>query len=122
MASKFDQEIFKGKTFSNLLEDIYKDTHKKAKTIETLIKELSAQIDNPGTALVIVPLISEYLEMDIKNSDNLIKMAGIVQRFLNSTTGSDGEDGGILSQKEREQLFKSVEELKGKAAEIEDRV
>jgi hypothetical protein len=121
MASKFDQEIFKGKTFSNLLEDIYKDTHKKAKTIETLIKELSAQIDNPGTALVIVPLISEYLEMDIKNSDNLIKMAGIVQRFLNSTTGSDSEDGGILSQKEREQLFKSVEDLKGKAAEIEDR-
>ena len=121
MASKFDQEIFKGKTFSNLLEDIYKDTHKKAKTIETLIKELSAHIDNPGTALVIVPLISEYLEMDIKNSDNLIKMAGIVQRFLNSTTGSDGEDGGILSQKEREQLFKSVEDLKGKAAEIEDR-
>ena len=35
-----DQEIFKGKSFSNLLEDIYNNSKKKEKQITTLIKDL----------------------------------------------------------------------------------
>ena len=122
MANKFDQKIFKDKTFSGLLEDIYNDSKKKEKTIESLVKELSLQITDPGTATVIVPLITGYLELSVKNSDNLVKMAGIIQRFLNSSNSNDDEGNSLISEREKEQLMRDIKELTSTAGEIEDRI
>ena len=87
----FNQVIFKDKTFSSLLEDIYKNANRKEKEIKALIDQLKPMIQEPGDAMMLVPLLKEYMELAIKNDDALIKMAGIVQRAMSN--GGNGGDG-----------------------------
>ena len=101
-----DKEIFKGKTFSDLCEDIYTNSVKKEKQISALIKDLQPMIKSIGDATVIVPIIKEYLEVGVKNDEHLIKMAAIVQKAQNRT-GNDG-DGMYLTDAEKEQLIAEV--------------
>jgi hypothetical protein len=102
----FNQVLFKDKTFANLLEDIYKNANRKEKEIKALIDQLKPMIQEPGDAMMLVPLLKEYMELSIKNDDALIKMAGIVQRAMSNT--GDGGDGGILSDRDKELLFQEI--------------
>lgn len=106
----FNQVIFKDKTFSGLLEDIYKNATRKEKEIKSLIDQLKPMIQEPGDAMMLVPLLKEYMEIAVKNDDALIKMAGIVQRAMSNT--GDGGDGGILSDRDKELLFQEISGIK----------
>ena len=83
-------ELFKGTTFSDLMKDIYHNSKKKDRQINTLIQELQPLIKNIGDATVIVPLIKEYLDVSVKNDEHLVKLAAVVQRLV----GSANKDGG----------------------------
>ena len=107
----FNQVIFKDKTFSNLLEDIYKNANRKEKEIKSLIDQLKPMIQEPGDAMMLVPLLKEYMEIAVKNDDALIKMAGIVQHAM-SAGSSDGADSGILSDRDKELLFQEISGIK----------
>jgi hypothetical protein len=102
----FNQVLFKDKTFANLLEDIYKNASRKEKEIKALIDQLKPMIQEPGDAMMLVPLLKEYMELSIKNDDALIKMAGIVQRAM-SNSGDSG-DGNMLSDRDKELLFQEI--------------
>jgi DNA-binding winged helix-turn-helix (wHTH) protein len=105
----FDQVIFKNKKFSDILEEIYKDTKIKEKQVNQLISELKPLIQDTGDATLVVPLIKEYLEIGIKNSDNLIKMAAICQRLMAKQV--EMSDGGIISEEEKEALLSAIEDI-----------
>ena len=62
-------ELFKGTTFSDLMRDVYHNSKKKSRQIDTLIQELQPLVKNIGDATVIVPLIKDYLEVSVKNDD-----------------------------------------------------
>ena len=49
------------------------------------------------------------MEISVKNDDQLIKMAAIVQRL--STGASSTSDGGMLTEEEMEQLQSVAEEI-----------
>lgn len=102
----FNQILFKDKTFSSLLEDIYKNAGRKEKEIKALIDQLKPMIHEPGDAMMLVPLLKEYMELAIKNDDALIKMAGIVQRAMSNSY--DNGDNGILSDRDKELLFQEI--------------
>jgi len=106
----FNQVIFKDKTFSSLLEDIYKNANRKEKEIKSLIDQLKPMIQEPGDAMMLVPLLKEYMEIAVKNDEALIKMAGIVQRAMSNT--SDTSDGSILSERDKELLFQEISGVK----------
>jgi hypothetical protein len=101
--STFDAKLFGKKKFSDLLEEIYNNQIKKATQISALIGELKPLITDIGDATMLVPLIKEYMDLGIKNDEQLIKMATIIQRALN-TGKNETEDFG-LSEKEKQQLF-----------------
>ena len=105
-----DYEIFEGKSLSSLFKDIYKNTEYNRKQLDVLTKELVQFIKDGDTAVQIVPMIKEYLEINVKNDDQLVKMAGIVQRLISAEGkgGSDDEFG--LSDKEKEQLILGMED------------
>ena len=105
-------EIFKGKTFDGLLEDIYNNSKKKEQQIQILITELKPFIKNVGDAIIIVPLIKDYMEIAVKNDEALIKMAAIVQRA--STRSSSGDDNSFLTEEEKEQLMKELDKVQVK--------
>jgi hypothetical protein len=104
-----NQIIFDDKSFSDLLKEIHKNQSKKSKQLASLIAELRPLITNLGDATVVVPLIKEYMEISVKNDDQLIKMASIVQR-LSTGTANTG-DGGMLTDEEMEQLQQVAEEI-----------
>ena len=104
-----NEEIFKGKTFQDLLADIYKNAKEKEKQINILIKELKPHIKNIGDATVVVPLIKEYLEIGVKNDEHLIKMAAIVQRAMSRSM--DGSSELLLTEEEKKQLLDQMEKI-----------
>jgi len=104
-----NQILFDDKSFSDLLKEIHGNQKKKAKQLASLISELRPLVQSLGDATVVVPLIKEYMEISVKNDDQLIKMAAIVQRL--STNTSNNGDGGTLSQEEMDQLMEVAEEI-----------
>ena len=101
-----NKEIFEGKTFDSLLKDIYDNSKRKESQIQILITELKPMIKNIGDAVIIVPLIKDYMEIAVKNDEALIKMAAIVQK-AQSRSGNDG-DNMMLTEAEKEQLMAEV--------------
>jgi hypothetical protein len=106
--------IFGKKTFADLLKEIHTNSSNKEKEIRILIDNLKPLITSAGDAVIIVPLIKDYLDVSVKNDDLLIKMAGIIQRALNSNKTDDGE---FLSDLDKEMLFQSIHELDNKVKE-----
>ena len=104
-----NQILFDDKSFGDLLKEIHGNQKKKAKQLASLIAELRPLVQSLGDATVVVPLIKEYMEISVKNDDQLIKMAAIVQR-LSSGASSNG-DGGLLTEEEMDQLMDVAEEI-----------
>jgi hypothetical protein len=106
--------LFGKKTFADLLKEIHTNSSNKEKEIRNLIEGLKPFITSAGDAVIIVPLIKDYLDVSVKNDDLLIKMAGIVQRAMNSNTG---EDSLLLTDSDKEMLFQSMQQLDEQAKE-----
>jgi hypothetical protein len=104
-----DSVIFGKKKFSNILEEIYDNQKKKEKQISGLISELKPLINDIGDATLLVPLIKDYMEIGVKNDEQLIKMATIIQRALNSS--NNGDDNMGISEEEKAQLMEELEKL-----------
>jgi|TARA_B110000908_G_C10238297_1_gene444655 hypothetical protein len=103
-----DNVIFGKKKFSDILSEIYDNQKKKETQISGLISELKPLIADIGDATLIVPLIKEYLEIGVRNDEQLIKMATIIQRAVNNT-GSGDELG--ISDAEKEELLAELDKL-----------
>ena len=88
--------LFGKKTFADLLKEIHTNSSNKEKEIKNLIESLKPFITSAGDAVIIVPLIKDYLDVSVKNDDLLIKMAGIVQRAMNA---SSNDGGDLLTEK-----------------------
>tara|TARA_Y100001938_G_scaffold150948_1_gene244600 strand:+ start:2752 stop:3159 length:408 start_codon:yes stop_codon:yes gene_type:complete len=107
---KNDPEIFGGKKFSDLLSEIHKNSSDKKVQIDLLISELTGYIQTANDVVQIVPLISQYLEVAVKNDEQLIKVATLVQRLL-AVEGKTQEKDSLLSESEKEQLLKSLDDV-----------
>jgi hypothetical protein len=120
----FDIEIFKGKSFSDLMKDIYSNSSKKDRQINMLIGELRPLIKNVGDATIIVPLIKEYLEVGVKNDEHLVKLAAVVQRLVSTSNRVQAETGNswMLSEEEKKQLMGELDEIAGTEKTINEKV
>ncbi len=105
-----DYELFEGKSLSDVFKDIYDNTEKNRQQLDVLTRELVQYIKDGDTAVQIVPMLKEYLEINVKNDDQLVKIAAIVQRLLSAEAKGGSEDEFGLSDAEKEQLMKAVEE------------
>jgi hypothetical protein len=106
-----DSNIFGDKKLKDLFEEIYSNQKKKEKQISTLIGELKGLIDDIGDATLIVPLIKEYLEIGVKNDEQLIKMATIIQRCIAARNAAGSDNGFNISEEEKAQLLGEINKL-----------
>lgn len=109
MDTPLDTILFNGKTSSDVFKEIYDNSKKKDKQINSLIAELKPLIQNIGDAPVVVPLIKEYLEVSVKNDEHLIKMMAVIQRLQNNNSSSGGDS--LLTDEELKQLQQIAEEV-----------
>lgn len=105
-----DKQLFKSKTYSDVLEEIYNNSKKKEKQINSLIGELKPLIENIGDATLIVPMIANYLEIGVKNDKHLIDMLAVAQRMENAAAKGDNA-GFELGAEELAQILEQMEEV-----------
>ena len=109
--SNLESVVFGNKKFSDILSEIYDNQKKKEKQISVLIDELKPLIDDIGDATLVVPLIKEYLELGVKNDEQLIKMATIIQRCIANDNNGGGESNYLISDEEKTQLLNKINKI-----------
>ena len=127
-----DYEVFKGKKLSDLFQEIHQNSEVKRVQIDSMLSHLTSMISNPDDAVQLVPVIKDYMEVAVKNDEQLIKIAGIVGRILQAEM-KGVNDEGILTDMEKEQLMKALEDevssiqlesdrIKSQKKNVDDRV
>lgn len=107
-------ELFEGKNLSDLFKEIYDNSANKREQIKNLISSLSPLVQGIGDATILVPLIKEYLDIGVKNDEQLIKLAQIVQRLSSDKKQAGGGMDDIWSS-----FANALEDDKANGAEIE---
>tara|TARA_Y100000004_G_C8889104_1_gene401121 strand:- start:187 stop:591 length:405 start_codon:yes stop_codon:yes gene_type:complete len=106
---KDDNEIFEGKTFQDLTKDIYENTTKRKVQIDLLISEIHGFIQTIDDVVMVAPIIKEYMETAVKNDEHLVKLAGVLQRIISKSSGSNDETM-LLSDSEKEELMSTLQD------------
>lgn len=115
-----DTQLFKGKTFSDIMSDIYSNSKKKDRQIKLLISQLEPLVKDINDATVVVPLIKEYMEIAVKNDEQIVKLAAIVQRMIKDSS-SNNEDSFGLSDEEKKQLLENAKMIDDKLDSLKDK-
>jgi hypothetical protein len=91
--SNFDEVTLFGNTS---LADLFKQIHRNNKDIDKQINELIDNIkplatSNAGSAVMLMPTVKDLIDVNVKNNDQLLKMAGIAQRAasINANVGNE---------------------------------
>jgi len=103
-----DYEIFKGKSLSSLFQDIYENQNYNRKQLDVLTKNITSMIKDGDTAVQIVPMIKEYLEINVRNDELLVKLAGIVQKIITAESKGESESEFGLSEIEKQEIMNTI--------------
>jgi hypothetical protein len=82
---------------STSLSDIFKQIHRNNKDTDKQINELIDALkplasSNAGSAVMLMPTVKDLIDVNVKNNEQLIKMAGIAQRASTSNGSSTPAD------------------------------
>ena len=119
MSDFSDIELFKGKNLSDLFEEIYTNSKNKREQIKDLISSLSPLIEGIGDATLLVPLIKDYLDIGVKNDEQLVKLAQIVQR-VSSDKNNSNSDQDWWNSGDIQDLIKSAEVTDSKLEKVSE--
>ena len=103
-----DYEIFKGKSLSSLFQDIYENQNYNRKQLDVLTRNITAMVKDGDTAVQIVPMIKEYLEINVRNDELLVKLANIVQKIISSENKGEAESEFGLSELEKQDIMNTI--------------
>ncbi len=105
---KFDDiEIFDKLTLAQLFKECHSETSKKRKQISDVIATLTQFINNTGNAAIIAPIIKDYLDVSVKNDDQMMKLATVIQRLVQAEKKVADDGTGLLSAEEKRDLLKN---------------
>lgn len=113
-----DEIVFGEKSLSDLLEDIYLNSKKKDKTISDIMSSFLLNLQGGKDIAYIGPVVKDLLDVGVKNDEQLVKIATIVQRIMTGGGSSDEDELG-LSDKMKEELLATIEEAKESDSEIQ---
>lgn len=120
--ANLDFEVYDGKSFKDLCKDVVTRSQSKKDQLDTLFSDVRSKITNINDYQVFLPHIKEIVEVGIKNDEQLVKLAAVVQRLQSSQLEVSGGDTSGLSDGEKEQLLharmKELESLKNINLEV----
>ena len=115
--------IFDDKTLSDVFKDIYKNTESKREQINTFVTKLVRQIRTPEDAAVISPIIKDFMEVNVRNDEHIVRIAQIAQRAIAiGTKAASSTD--LLTEEEKQQLLSNIkleiDDLQQETTVVED--
>lgn len=117
-----DIDIFEGKNLSTLLKEIHDNAISKRKSINAIIELLTGMIRTADDAVVLAPILREFLDVGVKNDDQIIKVATIVQRITSAESYGGSVSDTILSEAEKEQLLRNALDVEEQMNEINAKI
>ena len=115
--------VFDDKTLSDVFKDIYRNTEIKREQINTFVTKLVRQIRTPEDAAVISPIIKDFMEVNVKNDEHIVRIAQIAQRAIAIGTKA-ASSTELLTEEEKQQLLSNItleiEDLQQETTEVED--
>jgi len=108
--SNFDNVTLFGNTS---LSDLFKQIHKNNKDIDKQIGEFIDTLkpmasSNAGSAVMLMPTVKDLIDVNVKNNEQLIKMAAIAQRAA-SVNASNGTE--LINMDEINALLEEQKEI-----------
>ena len=64
-------------------------------------------IKTPEDAAIIGPVIKDFIEVNVKNDEHLVRVAQIAQRIVGTVVKADGVDG-LLTEAEKQALLGDI--------------
>ena len=107
-----DFKIFGDKNFSDLSQEIYENSKLKKTQIDLLVQEVHGYIQGIEDIAIVVPILKELMDVGVKNDDNLLKLATVIQRIMNKQADVT-EETSLLSEDEKEELMNALEDMSG---------
>ena len=107
-----DFKIFGDKNFSDLSQEIYENSKLKKTQIDLLVQEVHGYIQGIEDIAIVGPIIKELMDVGVKNDDNLLKLATVIQRIMNKQADVT-EETSLLSEDEKEELMNALEDMSG---------
>jgi len=92
MANFDDVSVFDGMSLSDLFKKIHKNNKDIDKQIGEFIDVMKPMAtSNAGSAVMLMPTVKDLIDVNVKNNEQLIKMAAIAQRAatVNASSGQD---------------------------------
>ena len=112
-----DFNIFGDKKFSDLSKEIYENSKLKKTQIDLLIQEVHGYIQGIEDIAIVGPVLKELFDVAVKNDDNLLKLATVIQRIMNKQIDVM-DDASLLTDEEKKELMDTLEEA---AADLQDK-
>lgn len=110
-----DFEIYDGKSFSELCKDVVDNQEEMKEQIDNLVAQLKPLIKTVNDAMVVVPMIKDYIDVSVKNNEHLIKLATITNKIRSKYSDSDaldsGEFDGVITEKEKSQIIEALKDF-----------
>jgi hypothetical protein len=92
MANFNDVTLFGNTSLSDIFKQIHrnnKDTDKQINELIDALKPLASS--NAGSAVMLMPTVKDLIDVNVKNNEQLIKMAGIAQRASTASANNNPE-------------------------------
>jgi len=87
-----DVQVFDGMSLSDLFKKIHKNNKDIDKQIGEFIDTMKPMAtSNAGSAVMLMPTVKDLIDVNVKNNEQLIKMAAIAQRAATINTNGGTE-------------------------------
>lgn len=116
----FNDNTGKEITFNDILKKIWDVNENKRNHILNTVNELAPRITTVQDAVVLMPHLISLQEVSVKNDDQLVKMAAIVQRNMKKIKNKDDDDDFSITAEERSMLLKQARANSIPGSSIED--
>jgi len=102
-----DTPIFDEISLSHVFKKIYENSEYKKTKIDNILDKVKDLIENIADASIMLPIIKEVLEISVRNDEQLVKLAGIIQRILDKSDNKNNnfDINLILPQEEKTKLL-----------------
>jgi hypothetical protein len=100
-------------TFEDLLLKIYENSEEKQQHLIATAEQVKPMIKTLQDAVIILPMLTDLQNTSVRNDEQLIKMAAIVQRGLGKSKVSQNPATELgISAEERQMLLEQAKELR----------
>jgi hypothetical protein len=116
MANFDDVTVFGNTSLSDLFKQIHKNNKDIDKKIEEFIDTMKPMATaNVGNATNLMPVVKDLIDVNVKNNEQLVKMAAIAQRAATSNSSSSES---LIDMSEIEALLAEQKDVQEKGQKL----